>query len=51
MSHRGMTANENITVGFNSYEKVKILKYLGHLSTNQNSIQDKIKCIFKAENS
>ena len=32
----------------NSYEKVKTIKYLGSLITNQNSIQDKIKCTLKA---
>ena len=34
-----------------SYEKVKILKYLGSLVTNQNSIQEEIKCRLKAGNS
>ena len=41
-------ANANIKIGSNSYEKVKTLKYLGSLLTNQNSIQEKIKCRLKA---
>ena len=36
--HRGMISNTNIKIGSNSYEKVKIFKYLGSLLTNQNSI-------------
>ena len=39
--HQGMIANE----------KVKIFKYLGSLLTNQNSIQEEIKCRLKAGNS
>ena len=35
----------------NSYEKVEKFKYLGSLLTNQNSIQEKIKCRLKAGNS
>ena len=35
----------------NSYEKVKTLKYLGSLLTNQNSIHDEMKCRLKAGNS
>ena len=42
--HQGMMANEHI--GSNSYEKVKTFKYLGSLLTNQNSIQEEIKCRF-----
>jgi len=38
--HSGKIANEHIKIGSNSYEKVKTLKYL----TNQNSIQEEIKC-------
>ena len=38
--HRGMIINEHIRIGSNSYEKVKTLKYLGSLVTNQNSIQE-----------
>ena len=49
--HRGMIAKEHIKIGSNSYEKVKTFKYLGSLLTNQNSIQEEIKCIFKAGNS
>ena len=33
------------------YEKVKTFKYLGSLLTNQNSIQEEIKCGLKAGNS
>ena len=33
------------------YEKVKTFKYLGSLLTNQNSIQEEIKCRLKAGNS
>ena len=46
--HRGMIANAHIKIGSNSYEKVKIFKYLGSLFTNQNYIQEKIKCRLKA---
>ena len=42
--HRGKIANEHIRIGSNSYEKVKTFKYLGSLVTNQNSIQEEIKC-------
>ena len=49
--HRGMIANSHIKIGCNSYEKLKIFKYLGSLLTNQNSIQDEIKCRLKAGNS
>ena len=49
--HQGMIANEHITVGSNSHEKLKIFKYLGSLMTNQNSIHDEIKCKLKAGNS
>ena len=35
---RGMMTNEHITIGSNSYEKVKTFKYLGSLLTNENSI-------------
>ena len=41
---RGVIANEHIKIGSNSYEKVKTFKYLGSLLTNQNSIQEEIKC-------
>ena len=43
-------ANYYIAVDINSYEKVKTFKYLGALMTHQNSIQDEVKCRFKAEN-
>ena len=49
--HRGMIANAHIRIGSNSYEKVKSFKYLGSLLTNQNSIQEEIKCRLKAGNS
>ena len=40
-----------IKIDSNSYEKVKTFKYLGCLLTNQNSIQEEIKCRLKAGNS
>ena len=49
--HRGMIGNEYIKIGSNSYEKVKTFKYLGSLLTNQNSIQEEIKCRLKEGNS
>ena len=50
--HRGMIANAHINkIGSNSYEKLKIFKYLGSLLTNQNSIQEEIKCRLKSGNS
>ena len=49
--HRGMIASKHIKVGSNSYEKVKTFKYFGSLLTNQNSIQEEIKCRLKAGNS
>ena len=39
-----MIANAHIKIGSNSNEKVKTFKYLGSLLTNQNSIQEEIKC-------
>jgi hypothetical protein len=39
-----MIVNEHIVVGSNSYEKVKTFKYFGSLLTNQNSIQEEMKC-------
>ena len=41
--HRGMIANEHIRIGCNSYEKVKIFKYLNSLVTDQNFIQEEKK--------
>ena len=39
--HRGMPANEHITIASKSYKKkVKTFKYLGSLLTNQNYILD-----------
>ena len=49
--HRGMMVNEHIKIGSNSYEKVKTFIYVGSLLTNQNSIQEEIKCRLKAGNS
>ena len=49
--HLGMIANEHISIGSNSYEKVKTFKCFGSLLINQNSIQEEIKCRLKAENS
>ena len=40
--HRGMETNELIRIGNNSYEKMKTVKYLGSLVTNQNSIEEEI---------
>ena len=49
--HRDMMTNEHIRIDSNSYEKVKTFKYLGSLVTNQNFIQEEIKCRLKAGNS
>ena len=49
--HQGIAPNEHIRIGSNSYEKVKIFKYLGSLVTNQNYIQKEIKSRLKAGNS
>ena len=46
--HRGMIVNAYIKIDSNSYEKVKTFKHSGSLLTNQNSIQEEIKCRFKA---
>jgi len=46
--HRG--TNAHIKIGSNCYEKVKTFKYLGSLLTNQNSIQEEIKCRLNAGN-
>jgi len=45
---QGMMANEHITVGSNA--KMKIFKYLGSLLTNENFIQEKIKCRLRTGN-
>jgi hypothetical protein len=55
-SVHGNTSSRNgdefdIMLGTNSYEKVKTFKYLDSLLTNQNSIQEEIKCRLKAGNS
>ena len=49
--HRGKIANEHIRIDSNSYERVKTFKYLGSLVTNQNTVQEEIKCRLKAGNS
>ena len=49
--HRGVIANAHIKIGRNSYEKVETFKYLGSLLTNQNSMQEEIKCRLIAGNS
>ena len=49
--HRDVIANEHIKTSSNSYEKVKTFKYLDSLLKNENSIQEEIKCRFKARNS
>ena len=38
--HRAMIANVHITIGSNSYHKVKAIKYLRSLVINQNYIHD-----------
>ena len=47
---RSMITNGHIRIGIHSYEKVKIFKYISSLKTNQNSIQEGIKCRHKAGN-
>ena len=42
--HRCMIPNAHIKIGSNSYEKVTNFKYFGSLLTNQNYIQEEIKC-------
>ena len=39
--HQGMIANEHIRIGTNSYEEVKIFKYLGPLETNKITFRRK----------
>jgi hypothetical protein len=46
-----MISNEHIRIGSNSYEKLKSINYLGSLVTNQNYIQNEIKCRLKEGNS
>ena len=50
-SHRDMIANVHIRIGSNFDAKVKTFKYIGSLLTNQNSIQEDIKCRLKPGNS
>ena len=45
-----MIVNAHDKIGSNSYAKVETFKYLGSLLTNQNSIQEEIKCRLKAGN-
>ena len=49
--HRDMMANENISIGSDLHGKLKTFKYLGSLSTNQNSIHEEIKFRLKRGNS
>jgi hypothetical protein len=49
--NRGTVTNKHIRIGSNSHEKETTFKYLGTLVTNQNSIQEEIKCGLKAGNS
>ena len=49
--HWGVIANDHIKIGRNSYENGKTFKYLGSLLTNENSIQEEIKCVYKKGNS
>ena len=49
--HQDMMENEDNRIGSNSYEKVKTFKYVCSLLTNENSIQEEIKCRHKEENS
>jgi hypothetical protein len=41
-SHRGILANEHITICGNSNEKVKTFIYLGSVLSNKNSIHKEI---------
>jgi hypothetical protein len=43
-------ANDNVTAGSNSYEKVDAFRYSNSLSTNKNSILEEIKYRFQARN-
>ena len=49
--HRGIVANERITIGSSSYEKEKSFKYLGSLLSNLNDIHEEIKFRLEAGNS
>jgi hypothetical protein len=48
---RSMMALDHMMKGSNPYGKVKSLKCLGSLVTNQNYIHEEIKCRLKAGNS
>ena len=43
-------ANGHIAIDINWYDKVKTIIYLGDLLTNQNSIQEEIKCKLRVGN-
>ena len=51
MVHGNMTSstNENIIVGCNSYEEVKILKYLDPVLKNQNYFREKLNVDLEQE--
>ena len=49
--HSGIIVNAHMKVGSNCYEKVKTFEYLDYLLTNQNSVQEEIKCRLKGGNS
>ena len=40
--------SHNIKIGNSSFERVEQFKYMGTTLTNQNSIQEEIKCRFKS---
>ena len=46
--HRGLTTNEHIAVGSNSYEKVETFYYVCSLLINMNSAHGEIKCKVQA---
>ena len=48
--HRGMIANEYITIGSKPCEKLETFQYLGFLLGNENFIYEEIKCRLKAGN-
>jgi hypothetical protein len=49
-SYQGMVTNEPITVGNNSYEKVKVFKHLGSLLKNQTFSHEEIEYRLKSGN-
>jgi hypothetical protein len=42
--------NHNVKIGNSFFERVEVFKYLGITLTNQNSIQEEIKCMSKSWN-